>query len=268
MLIVLSGIIMLNASGCLNKSNITSDNRDLISATESVVEESLERSSPKTTKIVTVTDVPTKEPIVTKEPEEPVVTVKPVEEKVVITPETGIKVQVTPTPSAVIKVDTPAIAPTPVAVLNADGADCERIASKVIEYINSYRSNKLTCLSGLTEYAKYRSRQLVTNFSHDTFDERAAATALQYGTYIDPILYGIEGEPYYVSGANEAIVMTAYIGTVDEVAMQIANLIRNSSSHWSYVGSSEYKYIAVGVTFESGMWYCDVAVTKENTDNN
>ena len=61
----------------------------------------------------------------------------------------------------------------------ATANDCAAVANKVLEYINSYRSTPATKLPGLTKYAEYRSRQLIRNFAHDTFDERAAATALQ-----------------------------------------------------------------------------------------
>ena len=58
-------------------------------------------------------------------------------------------------------------------------------------HTNGYRNNdgvqSANILSGLTEYAEYRSKQLVTNFAHDTFYERAAATALQYSKYIEPL---------------------------------------------------------------------------------
>lgn len=146
--------------------------------------------------------------------------------------------------------------------------DCKAIAQKILEYINSYRSTSATKLPGLTEYAEYRSRQLVSNFAHDTDDERAAATALGYGEYIDTALYGMDGEPYYEVNAREAIACAGYAGSVDIVAEKMALLVKNSSGHWAYVGSSDYPYIAVGVTYESGMWYCDIAVARENTDNN
>lgn len=120
---------------------------------------------------------------------------------------------------------------------------------------------------GCYSYAEYRSRQLIRNFAHDTNDERAAATALQYGEYVDPSVYGGSGEPYYRANASEAIAKAGYVGTVDEVAYRLATLVRNSAEHWCYIGSAEYGYIAVGVTYESGMWYCDIAVTAENTDN-
>lgn len=71
----------------------------------------------------------------------------------------------------------------------------------------------------------------------------------------------------YRANASEAIAKAGYVGTVDEVAYKLAALVRNSAEHWCYIGSAEYGYIAVGVTYESGMWYCDIAVAAENTDN-
>ena len=48
----------------------------------------------------------------------------------------------------------------------ATAEDTERIADRLIELINEYRTNEGACttvkLSGLTEYAKYRSNQLCT----------------------------------------------------------------------------------------------------------
>lgn len=149
----------------------------------------------------------------------------------------------------------------------AGAEDARTVADKVLEYINSFRTSPAVKLSGLTSYAEYRSRQLIRNFAHDTNDERAAATALQYGEYVDPSVYGGSGEPYYRANANEAIAKAGYVGTVDEVAYRLATLVRNSAEHWCYIGSAEYGYIAVGVTYESGMWYCDIAVAAENTDN-
>ena len=151
---------------------------------------------------------------------------------------------------------------------NATADDSSKIADLVVKYINDYRTaqgaSTAARLPGLTGYAEYRSLQLISNFAHDTDDERTAATALQYGDYIDPALYGMTGEPYYTANVREAIAKGGYIGMVDAVAQSLAQLVRNSSSHWSYVGSSEYLYIGVGVTYESGMWYCDIALSREN----
>lgn len=161
----------------------------------------------------------------------------------------------------------PAEVPT---IQYATAADTREIAAKMVEYINSYRtaqgSSAAIRLSGLTKYAEYRSRQIITNFAHDTMDERAAATALQYGEYVDPSVYGLDGEPYYRANAREALAKAGYVGTIDYVAERLASQIRDSASHWEYIGSSEYGYIAVGVTYENGTWYCTVAVSSVNTD--
>ena len=144
--------------------------------------------------------------------------------------------------------------------------DTAAVAQRVLEYINQYRSSPATRLSGLTEYAQYRSRQLVSNFAHDTADQRAAATELQYGEYVDPSVFGGSGQPYYRANAREAIAKAGYVGTVDEVAMKLATLVKNSPNHWNYIGDSQYCYIAVGVTYESDMWYCAITVALVNTD--
>ena len=144
--------------------------------------------------------------------------------------------------------------------------DTAAVAQRVLEYINQYRSSPATRLSGLTEYAQYRSRQLVSNFAHNTADQRAAATALQYGEYVDPSVFGGSGQPYYRSNAREAIAKAGYVGTIDEVAMKLATLVKNSPNHWNYIGDTQYCYIAVGVTYESDMWYCAITVASENTD--
>ena len=156
-------------------------------------------------------------------------------------------------------------------VIKATASDCSIIADKVIEYINAFRIEEGTGttvkLSGLTEYVQYRSQQLVTNFAHDTVDERVAATTLRYGEYIEPSLYGMNGEPYYTANAREAIAKTSFSGTVDDVAKHIARMAKNSSGHWNYVGGENYQYIAVGITYENGNWYCCIAMSRENTDN-
>ncbi len=150
----------------------------------------------------------------------------------------------------------------------ATADDCKAIADKIVQYINSYRSVSATKLPGLTDYAEYRSRQIVSNFAHDTDDQRAAATTLQYGEYIEPSLYGMTGEPYYTANAKEAIAKAGYRGTVDYVAEQLALQFKNSTSLWSYISDTKYQYIAVGVTYQNGTWYCAVALTQTNTDNN
>lgn len=145
------------------------------------------------------------------------------------------------------------------------------VAQKVAEYINQFRTEQgdvtATVIPGLTEYCKYRCTQLKTNFAHDTDDQRAAAEALQYGEYVDWSLYGIEGEEnYYTANVREAISKGNWGGTADEIAYSIANGFRNSKGHWSYVGSSKYTYMAVGVMYDGYYWYVCVCMDSENTD--
>lgn len=163
------------------------------------------------------------------------------------------------------------VEPEPVPDTPKAGAeDVRAVAEHVLSYLNEYRvqqgSSQAIWLSGLTSYAELRSVQLVSNFAHDTNDQRQAATQLQYGEYVDPALFGRDGEPYYRANAREAIAKAGCSGTVQEVAQFLARIIHESPSHWAYIGSSEYGYMAVGITYRDGTWYCDVAVASENTD--
>lgn len=222
------------------------------SAHQTESESSLEES--RISQDTTVTSDPTEnETTAPAKPADPMSTTEPESEKV---PESTTPPQTEPETK-----------PTEPEKSHAGAEDARAVADKVLEYINSFRTSSAVKLPGLTSYAEYRSRQLIGNFAHDTNDERAAATALQYGEYVDPSVYGGSGEPYYRANANEAIAKAGYVGTVDEVAYKLATLVRNSAEHWCYIGSAEYGYIAVGVTYESGMWYCDIAVAAENTDN-
>ena len=147
----------------------------------------------------------------------------------------------------------------------------DTVAQKVAEYINQFRTEQgdvtATVIPGLTEYCNYRCTQLKTNFAHDTTDQRAAAEALQYGEYVDWSLYGIEGEEnYYTANVREAIGKGNWGGTADEIAYSIADGFRNSKLHWSYVGSSKYTYMAVGVMYDGYYWYVCVCMDSENTD--
>lgn len=148
--------------------------------------------------------------------------------------------------------------------------DEKAIADRVIYYINEFRKQEghipATKLPGLTQVCEYRSRQLVTNFAHDTTDNRKACTDLKYGRYIDPSLYGLTGEPYYEANDNEAINKGNFVPqTIDEIGLRIATSFRNSKGHWAYVGSieKEYTYIAAGITIANGMIYCCVSVTDD-----
>ena len=147
----------------------------------------------------------------------------------------------------------------------------DAVAQKVATYINQFRTEQgdvtATVIPELTEYCKYRCTQLKTNFAHDTTDQRAAAEALQYGEYVDWSLYGIEGEEnYYTANVREAIGKGNWGGTADEIAYSIANGFRNSKGHWSYVGSSKYAYMAVGVMYDGYYWYVCICMDSEDTD--
>ena len=253
-------VIILTLTGCSNKEDISSDISSIESSTavdfttdnESSFETSAELtpSSEKQETVVSTTESKEIKPEVKEE--------KPIANSSVSTAEqktSDIQSGVSSTPQ----------------IQNATAADSKEIALLIAKAINEYRNknnvDNAIVLPGLTEYAEYRSRQLISNFSHDTFDERKAATELKYGRYIEPSLYGMAGDPYYTASSGEAIVKAGYAGSKEYVAESIATLVFNSVAHWSYVGNPINKYIAVGVTYESGLWYCDIAVSDVNYDN-
>ena len=200
---------------------------------------------------------------VTEKPREetkPTVTTKPIESSAAETPKENGCI-------TIVETDDP---PTEEIIIPPKPS-ADIVAQKVAEYINQFRTEQgdvaATVIPGLTEYCKYRCTQLKTNFAHDTTDQRAAAEALQYGEYVDWSLYGIECEEnYYTANVREAIGKGNWGGTADEIAYYIANGFRNSKGHWSYVGSSKYTYMAVGVMYDGYYWYVCVCMDSENTD--
>lgn len=143
-------------------------------------------------------------------------------------------------------------------------ADIERL---VIEKINAYRIAQgdaaATMLPGLTEVARYRAKELTTNFSHT--DIRDVCKELKYGEYVDMTLYGMTVEYSYYQGYNrEAIGMGEWFGTAESMSDRITDGFHHSKGHWSYVGNSKYPYIAVGVIKANGKWYVCICMSKEN----
>ncbi len=252
----------------ISSSSMTSSDSSSHSNEDDIIETTVETDVVSNTKIET-TDTVSSETSVTTTYED-----KPEEntEKVAEVSSTSIKEEPSVSVVQPQNAETTSAITEPETEAKATEKDTERIAQKLVEYINKYRNSdsvqSADILVGLTKYAEYRSKQLVTNFAHDTFDERAAATALQYGEYIEPSLYGMTGEPYYTANAREAIAKTDYNGTAEQVAAHLAKLTYNSKSHWSYVGGEEYNYIAVGVTYDQGRWYCCIAMKRENTYEN
>ena len=145
-----------------------------------------------------------------------------------------------------------------------DPAEIEKL---VIEKINAYRiaqgDTVATMLPGLTEVAKLRAKQLTTNFAHTS--SRDVCNELKYGEFVDMTFYGGTAEDSYYQGYNrEAIGMGDWFGTAESMSDRIADGFHHSNGHWSYIGSSEYPYIAVGVTKANGKWYVCVCMSEKN----
>ena len=196
---------------------------------------------------------------------EPTTTAKPVEEsKPTATPK--------PTESSAAENTVPKVEEPPqeeeiyvgIQWPEVDPAEIERL---VIEKVNAYRIAQgdaaATMLPGLTEVARYRANELTTNFSHTS--SRDACNELKYGEFVDMTLYGLTAEDSYYQGYNrEAIGMGEWFGTAESMSDRIADGFHHSKGHWSYVGSSKYSYIAVGVTKANGKWYVCILMSEEN----
>ncbi len=144
-----------------------------------------------------------------------------------------------------------------------DPTDIEKL---VIEKVNAYRiaqgDTVATMLPGLTDVARYRANELTTNFEHR--GEQHVSTELKYGQYIDLTPCGMPEDSYYKGYSREAIGMGDWFGTAESMSDRIADGFYHSKGHWSYVGSSKYPYIAVGVAKTNGKWYVCVLMSKEN----
>lgn len=144
-----------------------------------------------------------------------------------------------------------------------DYAFKREVAAYAAQYINQYRSSPCTVLSGMSQVAQYRANQLCYNFSHSTSDKRAALAYYEYGRWIDATEASLDASlSYYESDTSEAICRGFRGADAEALGKAIADLIRSSGSHWSYVGSSEYNYMGIGVEYrdDSYGWYCCVMV--------
>ena len=203
----------------------------------------------------TVPTVTATEPTTTKQPQEEPKTTKPTESSAAVT-----KKEETPPPTEESQEEIYVGIQWP----EVDTADIERL---VIEKINAYRiaqgDTAATILPGLTEVARLRADELTTNFSHT--DIRNTCKELKYGEFVDMTLYGMTAEDSYYQGYNrEAIGMGDWFGTAESMSDRIADGFHHSKGHWAYVGSSEYPYIAVGVTKANGKWYVCVCMSEKN----
>ena len=143
-----------------------------------------------------------------------------------------------------------------------------QVASYAAQYINQYRGSACTILPGMSQVAQYRAGQLTRNYGHSTADKRAALAHFEYGRYIDATEFGDDPSNSYWEADSAEAICAGFYGT-DPKAMgkKIADLIRNSSGHWSYISSSEYSYMGVGVEYREDTeygWYCCVMVGSVN----
>ncbi len=146
------------------------------------------------------------------------------------------------------------------------------VAQYAAYYINQYRAASgvpsCTVLSGMTQVAQYRASQLTYNYSHDTEDKREALAYYEYGRWVDGTIVGLDpSASYYEADTSEAICAGFEGSTAEEMGKYIADMCRNSGSHWSYLGSANNIYVGVGVEYRAGStygWYACIMVGRTN----
>lgn len=151
------------------------------------------------------------------------------------------------------------------------------IANMVVEKISKYRIQEgiPACTNSIypnmIRYAKYRSSQLPTNFSHDMQAIKEAKNAVKYGVptedsrydpATDEIIY--TGEIVYMASISEAIgrISTPAINTwtKEQLANKIATGFYESKDHWQGLSdTTTTKHMAAGITYKNGKyWTCIV----------
>lgn len=220
-------------------------------------------TAPPKTEPVKPQNPPTEPPATQPPPTEPPATQPPATEPPKVPPET--KPPETEPPATEPEPTEP-----PVAEITYEFK--RQVASYAAKYINQYRADaglpKCTVLPVMTLVAEYRADQLCYNFSHDTADKREALAYYKYGRWVDATQFG--GDPsksYYEADTSEAI-CAGFRGTDPEaMGRRIADMIRSSGTHWSYIGKAENLYIGVGVEYRAGSeyeWYGCVMVGPTN----
>lgn len=269
--VLLAGLITLSLAGCnANKatpdSSTASDSRITETVTDFTPETTVETALPADTenKTEATAEKEKAESTAISESGTAAETRKPAEsaDKAETVPPTQAPKQSEP-PEATEPQPT---APPESQPVEAPAPTADEIARKTAEKINALRQKQgspaATVLPGLGKVATYRSEQLITNFSHESSPD--ACTVLKYGEYVDMSDCGMPEASYYRGYNAEAAAKGNWTGTADEIADKIANGFKNSAGHWRYVGSAEYTYMAVGITYKGGTWYCCVCVSSQN----
>ena len=221
------------------------------------------------------TTKPTDPTVKPTEPSEPTDPTKPEEDPTVPTQPTVPPETTTPTdPTEPEETEPPATEPEETQPqIDMDSYEFKRqVAQYAAQYINQYRAeagvSPCTVLPVMTLVAEYRADQLTYNYSHDTADKREALAYYEYGRWIDATIVGLDpSESYYEADTTEAICAGFEGKDAESMGKYIADLCRNSSNHWSYIGSAKNLYIGVGVEYRAGSaygWYGCVMVGKTN----
>lgn len=169
--------------------------------------------------------------------------------------------------------------------------DIDWIANRVLTLLNEERQklgvHKRTMPSGLKKVAQYRSKQLVTYFSHYWIDEEGnkvsgdsyVCNLLKYGERVEQEISYLD-ENFNVVYTGE--IEVAYVGigaencsggggnTKEEIAQSFIDSFKSSSGHWRSLMSDEQFFDGIGISYGANsdypgvMWWCSVNSSAKN----
>ncbi len=185
----------------------------------------------------------------------------------------------------------------------AGPGDEREIAKLIIKYINEERAKEgaiqaVELTGKTTEFAQRHSATLLSGFEHNVERDRALATEMKFGEYVDLAKDSLEwnnpdippevlenarnSKPYYSPpGQNGIACVPQPLPDIlpvplEDIARDAVDAFLLSPGHWSYIGAKHgsgyenYKYIAVGVTRASSdmsdSWYVSVWVSDKDID--
>ena len=165
---------------------------------------------------------------------------------------------------------------------------CREVEQVILSELNRYRveagQEPLTYLPRLSEVCQYRAYQIYEKFGddvHNDDDIHEAFNKFEYGTYFDAAAWEqdkannipgyvpkdvTEADNYWTPGGTEAVTSLygAVYHTSDEHGTVAMESLRNSTGHWSYLGSDLYSYVGIGVYCGTNGIYTNIWVCSTN----
>lgn len=163
---------------------------------------------------------------------------------------------------------------------------CREVEQVILAELNRYRveagQEPLVYLPVLSEVCQYRAYQIHQKSGQDVHsdaDIREAFTRFKYGidaiTREERLVDLIPGyipkeispeENYWMTDGTEAVCSSNGVPwqTAEEKGIIVMESLRNSTGHWSYLGSDLYSYVGIGVYCGTNGIYTNIWVSDTN----